>query len=404
MSSSAIHRASRLGSIGVSEIVQISERAKALREEGVDVIGLGTGEPDFDTPEHVKAAAAEAMQAGDTKYPVNVGSPALREAVQAKFRRENGLDYALDEIIVSTGAKQVLFNCFMASLEPGDEVIIPAPYWTSYIDIVSLCSGVPKVISGDAGTGFKITGAMLEEAVGPRTRWLLLNSPSNPSGAAYNAGELRELADVLARHEHVCVIADEVYEHLVYGNFVFKSFRSVAPDLADRTLIVNGVSKAYAMTGWRLGYGAGPAGLIAAMNAVQGQATSGASSISQAAAVGALNGPQEIVRERCAEFNHRRGRIVAQLNACEGIDCLTPDSAFYVYPSCKGALGKTTPQGWLLETDADFCAYLLDTEGVAVVPGRAFGTPGHFRISYAYAQADLDEACTRIKRACAALR
>ena len=245
---------------------------------------------------------------------------------------------------------------------------------------------------------------MLEKALGQRTRWLLLNSPSNPSGAAYNADELRGLADVLVRHEQVCVIADEVYEHLVYGNFVFKSFRSVAPDLADRTLIVNGVSKAYAMTGWRLGYGAGPAELIAAMNAVQGQATSGASSISQAAAAGALNGPQEIVRERCAEFNQRRDRIVAQLNASEGIDCLTPDGAFYVYPSCQGTLGKVTAQGVRLETDADFCAYLLDTEGVAVVPGRAFGTPGHFRISYAYAQTDLDEACARIKRACAALR
>ena len=404
MSSSAIHRASRLGAIGVSEIVQISERAKALRAQGVDVIGLGTGEPDFDTPEHVKSAAAEAMQAGDTKYPVNVGSPALREAVQSKFRRENNLDFGLDEVIVSTGAKQVLFNCFMATLEPGDEVIIPAPYWTSYIDIVSLCGGVPKIISGDAGSGFKITGSMLEKAIGQRTRWLLLNSPSNPSGAAYNADELRGLADVLVRHEQVCVIADEVYEHLVYGNFVFKSFRSVAPDLADRTLIVNGVSKAYAMTGWRLGYGAGPAELIAAMNAVQGQATSGASSISQAAAAGALNGPQEIVRERCAEFNQRRDRIVAQRNACEGIDCLTPDGAFYVYPSCQGTLGKVTAQGVRLETDADFCAYLLDTEGVAVVPGRAFGTPGHFRISYAYAQTDLDEACARIKRACAALR
>ena len=403
MSSNAIHRASRLGSIGVSEIVQITERAKELRQSGRDVIGLGTGEPDFDTPDHIKEAATAAMRAGDTKYPVNVGSPALREAIQLKFKRENDLNFDLNQVIVSTGAKQVLFNCFMATLEPGDEVIIPAPYWTSYIDIVSVCGGVAKIIDSDKNTGFKINAAALEAAIGPRTRWLLLNTPSNPSGAAYNTDELRELTDVLRRHPHVCLIADEIYEHLVYGNFVFNSVRAVAPDLADRTLIVNGVSKAYAMTGWRLGYGAGPANLIAAMNAIQGQATSGASSISQAAAVAALNGPQELVGERRAAFSARRDRIVAKLNACEGINCLMPDGAFYVFPGCEGVYGKTTPDGKLLETDADFCSYLLDSEGVAVVPGRAFGTPGHFRISYAYAQKDLDEACTRIARACVGL-
>lgn len=403
MSSHAIHRASRLGSIGVSEIVQISERAKALREQGRDVIGLGTGEPDFDTPEHIKDAATAAMRAGDTKYPVNVGSLVLREAIRDKFSRENSLEFGLDEIIVSTGAKQVLFNVFMSSLEPGDEVIVPAPYWTSYVDIVAVCGGEARIVETDASSDFKMSGAMLEAAIGPKTRWLLLNSPSNPSGAAYRADELRELADVLVRHPHVGVVSDEIYEHLVYGNFVFKSFRSVAPELADRTLIVNGVSKAYAMTGWRLGYGAGPAELIRNMNAVQGQATSGASSISQAAATAALNGPQEIVVERKDAFDRRRLRIVAKLNECDGVDCPTPDGAFYVFPSCIGTFGKRTPEGKRLETDADFCAYLLDREGVAVVPGRAFGCPGHFRISYAYAQTDLDEACARIKRACGEL-
>ena len=403
MLSHPTHRASRLGSIGVSEIVQITERAKQLRQSGRDVIGLGTGEPDFDTPEHIKEAAAAAMRAGDTKYPVNVGNPELREAIRSKFRRENGLDFGLEDIIVSTGAKQVLFNCFLATLEPGDEVIIPAPYWTSYIDIVSLCGGVPKIVASDQSTGFKITPQALEQAIGDKTRWLLLNSPSNPSGAAYDAQELGQLTDVLTHHSHVGLIADEIYEHLVYGNFVFRSVRALAPELADRTLIVNGVSKAYAMTGWRLGYGAGPAELIQAMNSVQGQITSGASSISQAAAIAALNGPQELVAERRAAFNRRRDRIVALLNTGEGIDCLTPDGAFYVYPGCRGVLGKSTPSGQRVETDADFCAYLLESQGVAVVPGRAFGTPGHFRISYAYAQEALDEACARIKQACAEL-
>ena len=403
MSSRAINKAQRLGSIEVSEIVQISEHAKALRDQGRDVIGLGTGEPDFDTPEHVKEAAAVAMQAGDTKYPVTGGNPALRDAIRDKFKRENGLDFARDEIIVSTGAKQVLFNCFMATLDAGDEVIIPSPYWTSYVDIVGVCGGQPSIVTCGAETGFKMSGAALEAAITPKTRWLLLNTPSNPTGAAYNADELRELADVLLRHPHVGLVTDEIYEHLVYGNFVFHSARAIAPELADRTLIVNGVSKAYAMTGWRLGYGAGPKELIGYMTSIQGQITSGASSISQAAALAALTGPQDLLAERRAAFNGRRDRIVGQLNACAGIDCLTPDGAFYVFPSCEGALGRTTPKGEMLNTDADFCRYLLDAEGVAVVPGRAFGTPGHFRISYAYAQTALDDACARIARATAAL-
>ncbi|OHV78361.1 pyridoxal phosphate-dependent aminotransferase [Ensifer sp. LCM 4579] len=395
--------ASRISSIGVSEILKIGARAGAMKREGKPVIILGAGEPDFDTPDHVKQAAWEAIQRGETKYTALDGTPELKSAIREKFERENGLAYGLDEITVGTGAKQILFNAMMATVDSGDEVIIPTPYWTSYSDIVQISGGRPVLIACDASSGFRLTAKKLEAAITPRTRWVLLNSPSNPSGAAYGAEDYRPLLDVLLRHPHVWLLVDDMYEHIVYDGFRFVTPAALEPRLKDRTLTVNGVSKAYAMTGWRIGYAGGPRELIKAMAVVQSQSTSCPSSVSQAASVAALNGPQEFLKERTASFKRRRDLIVSGLNAIDGLDCRVPEGAFYTFSGCAGMLGKVTPGGKRIETDADFCAYLLEDAHVAVVPGSAFGLSPYFRISYATSEAELKEALTRIAAACTRL-
>ncbi len=395
--------ASRISSIGVSEILKIGARAQAMKREGKPVIILGAGEPDFDTPDYVKDAACEAIKRGDTKYTALDGTPDLKKAIREKFQRENGLAYEQDEITVATGAKQILFNAVMASINPGDEVIIPTPYWTSYSDIVQICEGKPVLIPCDASSGFRLTADKLEAAITPKTRWVLLNSPSNPSGAAYSAADYRPLLDVLLKHPHVWLLVDDMYEHIVYDGFRFVTPAQLEPRLKDRTLTVNGVSKAYAMTGWRIGYAGGPRDLIKAMAVVQSQATSCPSSVSQAASVAALTGPQEFLKERTASFQHRRDLVVAALNAIDGLDCRVPEGAFYTFSGCAGMLGKVTPSGKKIETDTDFCAYLLDDAHVAVVPGSAFGLSPFFRISYATSEAELQEALKRIADACARL-
>lgn len=397
-------RASRLGRVQVSEIVQIAEAARERRAAGEDVIGLGTGEPSFDTPAHIKEAAAQAMAAGDTKYPTNVGNLALREAVCAKFDRENDLAVDVDQVIVSTGAKQVLFCAMLATLEPDDEVIVPAPYWTSYLDIVEVCGGSPKVIGCGPEVDYKLTPEQLQAAITSKTRWLLLNTPGNPTGAAYSAVELQALAAVLAQHPQVWVATDEIYEHLVYDGFECRTLPALVPTLAERCLVINGVSKAYAMTGWRIGYGAGPKALISALSAAQGQMTSGACSIAQAAAVAALNGPQTLVAEWCESYRQRRNRLYEAIDGISGLQCRLPEGAYYLFPNCAELIGAVTPAGATLADGTDFCEYLLASENLAVVPGRAFGMADHFRLSYAYAAEDLDEAAVRLARACAALR
>ncbi len=376
-------RASRIARLEISEIVQLSERAAALRAAGRDVIALSTGEPDFPTPQPVIEEANSAALAGKTRYPATLGTPELRDAIA----RQNHVTRS--EVIVSTGAKQVLANAMLASLDPGDEVIMPAPYWTSYSDIVAMAGGTPVVVPCPMAQGFKLSPAQLEDAITPKTRWLMLNAPSNPSGAIYSVSEQRALAEVLARHPHVLILVDEIYEHLSYGPF--SSFKSVAPELVDRMLIVNGVSKAYAMTGWRIGWGIGPADMIRAMGAVQGQVTSGASSISQAAALAALEGDQALLAERCGLFRARRDMVVAALNEIPGITCPLPDGAFYAFPDISGAMALG---GY--RSDAELCTALLDDAGVAIVPGRAFGLPGHARLSFAYSEADLEEGLKRI--------
>ncbi len=396
--------ASRIASIGVSTILQIGARASAMKRDGLPVIILGAGEPDFDTPDNVKEAAKAAIDRGETKYTALDGTPELKKAIAGKFKRENGIDYALDEITVATGAKQILFNAFMASINPGDEVIIPTPYWTSYSDIVEICGGVPVLIPCDAAAGFRLKADQLEKAVTQKTRWLLLNSPSNPSGAAYSQADYLPLIEVLLRHPHVWLMVDDMYEHIVYDGFRFTTPVAIEPSLKSRTLTVNGVSKAYAMTGWRIGYAGGPKALIKAMAVIQSQATSCPCSVSQAAAVAALNGPQDFLEGRKASFQRRRDLVVGRLNAIEGLECLVPEGAFYTFSGCAGILGTTTPSGKPIETDADFCAYLLDEAHVAVVPGSAFGLSPYFRISYATSEADLIEALDRIERACADLR
>lgn len=395
-------RAARAAALEVSEIVQISEAARALKDQGRDILSFGTGEPDFPTPAHVIEAAHQAALDGQTRYPPTQGTVALRKAIADDFQRWHGVRPEISEIIVSTGAKQVISNAFLATIDPGDEVIVPTPYWTSYGDIIATCEGVLVPLATDAQTGFRVSPADLAAAITPRTRWLMLNSPGNPSGAMYSAEDLAALAGVLAKHPQVMVLADEIYQHIAYQPFT--SLRSAAPGLAGRTLIVNGVSKSYAMTGWRLGWGIGPAEMIGAMVAIQGQSTSGASSISQAAALAALTGPQDLLAERCAAFRDRRDFVLEQLNATGKLHCDEPGGAFYLFPSCAGVIGSRTPDGQVIDTDADFCRYLLEHAGVAVVPGRAFGLPGHFRLSYAYAQTDLAEGCRRIAKAVAALQ
>ena len=395
--------ASRLSRIKPSPTIAVTQMANELKAAGRDVIGLGAGEPDFDTPDNIKEAAIAAIQRGETKYTAVDGTPAMKAAVAAKFKRDSGLDYAANQITVGTGGKQVLYNAFMASLDPGDEVIIPAPYWVSYPDMVLLAEGEPVIVPCGQNNLFKLQAEDLEAAITAKTKWVMLNSPSNPTGAAYSRAEMKALTDVLKRHPHVWVMTDDIYEHLVYDGFEFSTPAEVEPELYDRTLTVNGVSKAYCMTGWRIGFAGGPAELIKAMSKVQSQSTSNPSSVSQAAAVEALTGPSDFIAEHNAAFKARRDLVVDALNTCVGLQCHRPEGAFYVYPSCAGAIGKKTPDGKTIESDGDFVTYLLDAEGVAAVQGEAFGLSPYFRISYATSTEALEEACKRIKRACEAL-
>ena len=395
--------AQRLARIKPSPTIAVTSKARQLKAEGRDVIGLGAGEPDFDTPDHIKAAAKAAIDRGETKYTDVQGTLALRQAIAAKFKRENRLAYTPDQITVGTGGKQVLYNALMASVNAGDEVIIPAPYWVSYPDMALLADGTPVFVACPAANGFKLKPADLERAITARTKWLILNSPSNPSGAGYTAADLRALASVLLKHPQVWILTDDMYEHLVYDDFKFATIAEVEPKLYGRTLTMNGVSKTYCMTGWRIGYGGGPLELIKAMNAVQSHSTSNTSSISQAAAVAALNGPIDFIARNNEVFKARRDLVVAMLNQAKGLNCPRPEGAFYVYPSCAGVLGKKAPSGKTIANDGDFVAALLETEGVAVVQGEAFGLSPHFRISYATSTELLEDACRRIQRFCAAL-
>ena len=395
--------AERIASLGVSEILQIGARATARRAAGHDVITLGAGEPDFDTPDHIKQAAWEAMQAGDTKYTALTGTPTLKAAIAAKFDRENGLTYAADEIIACTGAKQVIYNAMMATLNPGDEVIIPTPYWVTYSDIVEICGGVPVLVKCEADQGFRMTADQLRDAITDKTRWVMLNSPSNPSGAAYAASDLQPLIDVLLHAPQVWLMVDDMYEHILYDGFAHATPAKVDPRIAPRTLTINGVSKAYAMTGWRIGYAGGPKALIAAMAVIQSQSTSCPSSVSQAAAVAALEGPQDFLGERCETFRKRRDLVVDLLNGIPGLSCRVPEGAFYAFPDCSGLFGRLTPEGQLIEDDRAFCAWLLEAADVAVVPGSAFGLPGYFRVSYATSTETLELALSRIADAVARL-
>ena len=396
--------ADRLGRIQPSPTMAVTARAAELKAEGHDIIGLGAGEPDFDTPDPVKDAAIAAIRAGYTKYTRVDGAPDLKQAIRDKFRRDNGLDYALDEIIVGAGGKQVLFNAILASVDRGDEVIVPRPYWVSYPDMARIAGGEPVFVDSSAETGFRMTPEALEAAISPRTKWLILNSPSNPSGAAYAPDDLARLTEVLERHPHVWVMADDIYEKIVYDDFVFATVAQVSPALKDRTLTVNGVSKAYAMTGWRVGFAGGPEPLIRGMAKIQSQSTTNAASISQAAAVEALNGDQTFLAARNAAFRKRRDRVVASLNETPGLSCNVPDGAFYVYPSCAGVIGRRTPDGKTLAGSEDYARYLLESVGVAVVHGAAFGLDPCFRVSYATSDEALEEACARIRRATEALQ
>jgi aspartate aminotransferase len=375
-----------------------------LKAAGHDVIGLGSGEPDFDTPDHIKEAAHDAIRRGMTHNTAVNGISELRKAIATKLKRENGLEYKLDQITVGCGSKQVLFNALMATVHAGDEVIIPAPYWVSYPDMVLLCEASPVFVQCPAENGFKMRPEQLERAITPRTKWLLLNSPSNPSGAVYTRAELKALCQVLLPHPHVWLMTDDIYEHLIYEGPQFTTAAQAEPGLYDRTLTVNGLSKGYCMTGWRVGYGAGPAGLIAAMNAIQSQSTTHTSSISQWAAVAALNGPTDFIRENNRIFRERRDLVVSMLNQTKGLHCRKPEGAFYVYPSCAPVIGRRTPQGKVITDDEEFAIYLLEAAGVGVVHGEAFGLSPHVRLSYAASTAILEEACQRIQRACAALK
>lgn len=395
--------ASRLSRIKPSPTIAVTNKAAELKAQGLDIIGLGAGEPDFDTPDTIKASAISAIEKGATKYTAVDGTAELKKAICAKFSRENGVTYQPNQITVGTGAKQVLYNAMMATLNIGDEVIIPAPYWVSYPDIVELAEGVPVCVECTADNGFKLQPEQLEAAITPKTKWVILNSPSNPTGAAYSRAEMKALTDVLLKHPHVYVLADDIYEHIVYDGFNFVTPVQVEPQLQDRVLTLNGVSKSYAMTGWRIGYAGGPVALIKAIAVLQSQSTSNPCSISQAAAVEALNGPQDFLRPRAEAFRIRRDLVVNALNAIPGLSCNLPEGAFYVFPSCQGLLGKKTPAGKVLENSNDVAAYLLSDALVAVVPGIAFGAEGFFRISYATSDSVLVEACKRIKDACAKL-
>ena len=395
--------AARLDRISPSQTIAISTKARALKAAGRDVISLSAGEPDFDTPDNVKQAAIDAIGAGQTKYTDVAGTKALREAVAAKFKRDSGLDYTADEIIVSTGGKQVIFNAMVATMNAGDEAIIPTPCWVSYPDIVALADGTPVFVPCGQNNGFKLRAEDLAAAITPRTKWVVLNSPNNPTGAAYSAAELRALADVLLANPHIWILTDDIYEKLVYGDFKFATLVEVEPRLRDRTVTMNGCSKAYAMTGWRIGFAGAPKALVKAMDKLQSQSTSNTSSISQAAAVEALNGPQDFIATMIETYQARRDMVVAMLNQAQGLHCHTPEGAFYVFPSVHGALGKTTRGGTAINTDEDFVVALLEEEGVAAVHGTAFMYPGHMRISYATDTDSLRTACERIQHFCAGL-
>lgn len=392
-----------LKKIKPSPTIAVTVKAKELEAAGKDVIGLGAGEPDFDTPDNIKQAARIAIDKGQTKYTAVDGTPELKKAIVAKFKRENNLDYEPKNITVGTGGKQVIYNAFLATLNPGDEVIIPAPYWVSYPDIVNLAGGTPITIECGDDTNFKLTPEKLERAITKNTKWLVLNSPSNPTGAAYSFGELKALADILLKHPQVYVMSDDIYEHVIYDGFKFHTMVEVEPKLKERTLTINGVSKAYSMTGWRIGYGAGPAELIKAIATLQSQSTSNPCSISQAATVEALNGTQDFIKPRNESFKKRRDLVVEGLNNIPGIACKKPEGAFYVFPSCKGLIGKRTPSGKVIANDTDFASYLLEDHLVALVPGAAFGAEGYFRISYATSDEVLKRALDRIKKAVEAL-
>ena len=389
-----------LSRVKPSPTLAVSQKARELKARGVDVIGLGAGEPDFDTPDFVKEAAIDAIRRGETKYTAIDGIPSLKKAIQAKFQRDNNLSYGLDQITVSTGGKYMLYAALLASLNPGDEVIIPAPYWVSYPDMVLLASGTPVIIETTQEQGFRLTPEALEAAITPQTKWLIFNAPSNPTGAAYDEAQLKALTEVLLRHPHVMVMSDDMYEHILYDGFKFCTPAQVEPKLFDRTLTVNGASKAYAMTGWRIGYAGGPTPIIKAINKVLSQTTSNASSISQWAVAAALDGDQSFLAERNEAFKQRRDFVVAQLNQADGLSCLMPEGAFYVYPSCAGCIGKTSKGGTKIESDEVFAAALLEEEAVAVVFGAAFGLSPYFRISYATSMDKLEGAMERIKRFC----
>ncbi|MFN7168537.1 MAG: pyridoxal phosphate-dependent aminotransferase [Pannonibacter sp.] len=395
--------ADALARVKPSATIAVTNKARELKAAGRDVIGLGAGEPDFDTPENIKAAAIKAITEGKTKYTAVDGIPELKDAIVAKFKRENGLTYTAAQVTVGTGGKQVLYNALMATVNPGDEVIIPTPYWVSYPDMVELAGGTPVIVEADKST-FKITAEALEAAITPKTKWFIFNSPSNPSGAAYSHAELKALTDVLVKHPHVWVMSDDMYEHLTYDGFKFATPAEVEPALYDRTLTVNGVSKAYAMTGWRIGYAAGPVSVIKAIATIQSQSTSNPCSIAQYAAVEALNGPQDFIPKNNEIFKARRDLVVSMLNQAKGLVCPVPEGAFYVFPSCAGTIGKTAPSGKVIATDEDFVTELLETEGVAVVHGSAFGLGPNFRISYATSTEALEEACMRIQRFCGNLK
>ncbi|RZI46945.1 pyridoxal phosphate-dependent aminotransferase [Candidatus Finniella inopinata] len=396
--------ADRLRSIQPSPTLALNARAAALKAEGIDVINLAAGEPDFETPGWIQESAIQAMKQGLTKYTAVDGIQPLKKAIQEKFRRDNDLEYTLDEITVANGGKQILFNAMMASLNTGDEVIIPAPYWVSYPDVVRMFGGVDVIVPCTEETGFKLTPEALRQAITKRTKWVILNSPSNPTGSVYSKEELKSLADVLSHYPNIYILSDDIYEHLIYGDVVFYNIVQVEPHLKNQTLILNGVSKSYSMTGWRIGYGVGPQTLIRAMNLIQSQSTSNACSIAQGGAVMAVNGPQEFLNDWRQIFAERRDKTLQALNQVPGLNCLRPDGAFYLYVNCQGVLGRQTPSGKILETDNQFCAYLLDAAKVTAVSGDAFGLSPYFRISYATSLELLQEACRRIQEAVLQLR
>ena len=398
-----LRSADRLKNVRSSMILELVRKARSLKANGHPVIDLGIGEPDFTTPDHVKQAAMDAIIRNETRYTVVPGTVPMRRAIADKLKRENGLNYDLAEITVGGGAKSIIFNAMLASLNPGDEVIIPAPYWSSYPDIVAMAEGVPVVVDCPQEQRFLISPDQLAAAISSKTRWLILNSPSNPTGGVYGTEHLRGLAEVLRANPHLAILSDDIYEHLVFDGHRFTSILNVAPDLRNRTLLVNGVSKVFAMTGWRLGYAAGPSDIISSMNVVQGQSLTHACSISQAAAIAALSGPTDFLSTRAKSFEKRRDIVVAEINKADGLNCVGPEGAFYAFPDCSGVIGKSTSDGMLISSDIDFCTYLLEEHFVSVVPGETFGLSPHFRISTAASDSNLAGACARIQSACAGL-